>query len=167
VRARTCRTNSTGAGNACYGSVAPCAITALCQMSILKQCTMPTLRGSSSTATVNELAFAKRKPESELNKTATAQFYIDIFNDDLVKGDSIRAAAAQAAACICCASDRDDGLLVSFEFILDRILGKFLFLRRISVHVTCCVLLTIVSLLFDHRSNDFPWPPSYPCISHD
>lgn len=139
VRARTCRANSTGAGNACYGCVAPCAITALCQMSILKQCTMPTLRGSSSTATVDELTFAKRKPESELNKTATAQFYIDIFDDDLITGDSIRAAAAQAAACICCASDRDDGLLVSFEFILDRILGKFLFLRRICCtgHMLC------------------------------
>ena len=95
-------------------------------MAILKQCTMPVLLGSSSSTdgTVGDSGITKRKPDSELDKTATAQFYIDIFDDDLVKGDAIRAAAAQSVACICCASDRDEGLLMSFEFMLDRVLGK-------------------------------------------
>jgi hypothetical protein len=95
-------------------------------MAVLKQCTMPVLLGSSSSTdgTVGDSEITKRKPDSELDKTATAQFYIDIFEDDLVKGDAIRAAAAQSVTCICCASDRDEGLLMSFEFMLDRILGK-------------------------------------------
>ena len=77
---------------------------------------------SSPVGTVDD--HPKRKPESELDKTAKVQFYIDLFDDDLVKSDTIRAAAAQAVACICCASDRDEGLLMSFEFMLDRILGE-------------------------------------------
>jgi hypothetical protein len=131
VRARTGKANSAGVGDACYSCVAPCAITALCQMAILKQCTTPVLLGSSSSTvgTVGDSKITKRKLDSELDKTATAQFYIDIFDDELVKGDAIRAAAAQSVACICCASDRDEGLLMSFEFMLDRILGK------LSLHI--------------------------------
>ncbi len=130
VRARAGTASSTGLGEACYSFVAPCAITALCHMSILKQCTLPTLLRSSTTTsgTADDFPISKRKLESELDKPATAQFYIDIFDDALVRGDNIRAAAAQSVACICCASGRDEGLLLSFEFMLDRILGKLLLL---------------------------------------
>jgi len=119
----------TGVGDACFNTISPCAITALCHMSILKQRTAVTDKGSHDD---NFTSGAKRKPESlEMDKTATAQFYIDIFDDELVKSDAIKAAAAQSIACICCASDRNEavkkepiGLLVSLEFMLDRILGK-------------------------------------------
>jgi len=117
----------TDVGDACFNTISPCAITALCHMSILKQCTTVAAdKGDNFTSGT------KRKPESlHMDKTATAQFYIDIFDDELVKSDAIKAAAAQAIACICCASDRNEtvkkepiGLLVSLEFMLDRILGK-------------------------------------------
>lgn len=141
--ARTGKTNPIGAGDACYSCVAPCAITALCHMAILKQCTMSTLvsnkESSSSVDRYDDSESTKRKPEREPDKTATAQFYIDIFDGDFTS-DAIRAAAAQSVVCICCAADRDEvigkeplGLLLSLEFILDRILGKLFYLCRINV----------------------------------
>ena len=89
----------------------------------------------------------KRKPDSlEMDKTATAQFYIDIFDDELVKSDAIKAAAAQSIACICCASDRNEaakkepiGLLVSLEFMLDRILGKLCASCRVLAYLSPCI----------------------------
>jgi len=137
IRAKSIQANLTGIGDACYATIAPCAITALCHMALLKQSTtfMVADEGSSPTAAGiadDSMYGLKRKPEdSELDKTTTAQFYIDIFDDHLA--DAVRAAAAQSVACICCAADRNIalkkeqplGLLVSLEFMLDRILGKF------------------------------------------
>jgi len=73
---------------------------------------------------------AKRKPEeSALDRTATTQFYLDIYDDRFVREDAIRAAAAQSVVCICCAADQHEalkkeplGLLLSLEFLLDRVL---------------------------------------------
>ena len=128
LRARTNKADVCGVGDACYNSIAPCAITALCHMALLKQSTTPAhVPGD------DESMFApKRKlEENELDKATTSQFYIDIFNDNLVRGDAIRAAAAQSVICVCCAADRNEelkkeplGLLVSLEWILDRILGE-------------------------------------------
>jgi len=136
-KSQSSQTNLTGVGDACYSTIAPCAITALCHMALLKQSTTfnPVAdKGSSPTGVDTDdssLFGVKRKPEdSELDKTTTAQFYIDIFDDHWVRADAIRAAAAQSVICICCAADRNTeskkeplGLLVSLEFVLDRILA--------------------------------------------
>lgn len=73
----------------------------------------------------------RRHEASDLDGPCTAQFYIDIFDDPLVGSDAVRAAAAQAVVCVCCAADRHEatskeasGLLLSFEFLLDRIIGE-------------------------------------------
>merc|ERR1712032_1521864 len=73
----------------------------------------------------------KRNEPTELDRICTAQFYIDIFDDPSIGEDTIRAAAAQAVACMCCAADRNEafskeasGLLLSLEFLLDRILDR-------------------------------------------
>ncbi|KAL7553517.1 hypothetical protein ACHAWF_016790, partial [Thalassiosira exigua] len=135
LRAEANRANLTGVGDACHSTIAPCAITALCHMALLKQSTTLIPAGDKDSSTTDRAdgghSFGvKRKPEEiEMDKTSTAQFYIDIFDDKLVKADSVRAAAAQSVVCICCAADRNEavkkdplGLLVSLEFLLDRLL---------------------------------------------
>ena len=129
IRAKANQVDLTGIGDACYATISPCAITALCHMAILKQSTTIADKGNQDFLLSSGV---KRKPEHiELDKAATAQFYIDIFDDELIRADPIRAAAAQSIACICCAADRNEvlnkeplGLLVSLELMLDRILGK-------------------------------------------
>lgn len=129
LRGRTNKADVCGIGDACFNSVAPCAITALCQMALLKQITTPApVPGGDD----DSMFASRRKLEgNELDKATTSQFYIDIFDDKLVRSDAIRAAAAQSVVCLCLAIDRNDdtkkeplGLLTSLEFILDRILGK-------------------------------------------
>lgn len=139
LRAKTNKADPCGAGDACYNSVAPSAITALCHMALLMQITTPTPVSDDVSPPISggdDSTFAaKRKlKEKELDKATTSQFYIDIFDDDLVRGDAIRAAAAQSVICICCAADRNEalkkeplGLLVSLEFLLDRILGMLFY----------------------------------------
>jgi len=137
MRIRAGSIQANGIGDACYATIAPCAITSLCHMALLKQSTTfnPVAdKGSPPTAAGTDgddsMFGVKRKPESsELDKTTTAQFYIDIFDDESVKADAIRAAAAQSVLCICCAADRDEavgkeplGLLGSLEFMIDRII---------------------------------------------
>lgn len=123
--------NLSGVGDACNTNIAPCAITALCHMTLLKQCTTTVVGNSDLTKDGDFASGSKRKPGvDELDESSTAQFYINIFDDKRVaKADAVRAAAAQAVACICCAADRNDtpntepmGLLLSLEFMLDRIL---------------------------------------------
>lgn len=124
VRTDANQSNLNGVGGACHATIAPCAITALCHLALLKQCTSniaPALTGSG-------LIGVKRKPEQIVrDEPASAQYYIDIFDGQPTKADTTRAAAAQAVACICCASDRNEdkeplGLLLSLEFLLNRIL---------------------------------------------
>ena len=138
LRTRLSNADNCGVGDASFTCVAPCAITAMCHMALLKQSTTssPVLDNG-----VVDNILAKRKlEESGVNKATTAQFYIDIFDDDFVRGDAIRAAAAQSVICICCAADRNVelqkeplGLLLSLEFILDRILGKSFYTRLILI----------------------------------
>jgi len=123
--------NLSGVGDACNTNIAPCAITALCHMTLLKQCTTTVVGNSDLTKGGDFASGSKRKSGvDELDESSTAQFYINIFDDRRVaKADAVRAAAGQAVACICCAADRNDtpntepmGLLLSLEFMLDRIL---------------------------------------------
>lgn len=180
IRAKANEANLTGVGDACYNSIAPCAITALCHLSLLKQSTTPAstpdmvnYRAGSNDGSTSG---AKRKTESsEFDETATAQFYIDIFDDVLVKSDSIRAAAAQSIACICCAADRSEaqkkeplGLLVSLEFMLEKIIGKsesfqlFLIRSLCSTHPHDLLLQ-----LPDKRTNNLSESEANSCIAHD
>jgi len=128
MRAKSERADLTGIGGACHASIAPCAITALCHLALLKQCT--TASDIFSTPSDKVAPGTKRKPESiEVDDCATAQYYVDIFDSQPSRADAARAAAAQAVVCICCATDRDMdsekeplGLLLSLEFLLQRIL---------------------------------------------
>jgi len=129
LRTRLRNADNCGVGDASFTCVAPCAITAVCHMALLKQSTTssPVL----DNGVVDDILAKRKLEESGVNKATTAQFYIDIFDDDFIRGDAIRAAAAQSVICICCAADRNEeiqkeplGLLRSLEFILDRILGK-------------------------------------------
>ena len=102
---------------------AACAISALCSLGLLKQCT-------SDAVPVNAV------PQSISEAVVISQFYIDIFDSDRPRRrDSTCASAAQAAVCIFCACDRlkdasvgsaeeADGLLKALKFLIDRINGK-------------------------------------------
>lgn len=68
---------------------------------------------------------------SPVHHASSAKFYMDIFDSEPHRNDLTRAACAQAISCVCCAADRFEkndteplGLLISFEFLLGRILGK-------------------------------------------
>ena len=133
IRDETNKGNLSGVGDACNSNIASCAITALCHMTLLKQCTTSLVEVDEATVGSTVVPGSKRKSGHELDESSTtAQFYIDIFDDkNVAKADTIRAAAAQAVVCMCCAADRNDeanteplGLLLSLEFMLDRILGE-------------------------------------------
>jgi hypothetical protein len=128
IKAATDKYNITGFGGACQSNIATCAITALCHMAILKQTTSSTDEPTNLNSTV---VGTKRSVErSRLDEPTRAQFYVDIFDAQPSLSDNIRAAAAQAFVCICLAADRSEstkdplGLLMSLEFLLDRIVCK-------------------------------------------
>lgn len=129
-------------GGNCYVSTAACGITALSQLAILRNCTtnVTNFRASESTKedseedtflTGDSTSATKRKGGTKLSGQASnSQFYINIFDAIPKRSDTIRAAAAQAVVCICCAADRlkkkkseTFGLLTALNFLLDRILG--------------------------------------------
>ena len=119
-------------------------------MTLLKQCTT-TLADTDGLAKGNDIfSGSKRKSGlDELDESSTAQFYIDIYDDKKVaKADAVRAAAAQAVACICCAADRNDtpnteplGLLLSLEFMLERILGEWCPWSQLFIALNIIVLM--------------------------
>ena len=99
-------------------NIAPNAITALCTMSLLYQSTTSSKQ-------------AEKTFLDEFYDATTTQFYSKIV-DDADVSDVTRAAAAQAVACIYCASDRlkgkndgPTGLLLALTFLLDRICKSF------------------------------------------
>ena len=109
-----------GVSGVCYDTIAPCAITALYTLSILRQSTTDT----PPTSTNDEAKERLRK----LDEVASASFYINIFDSKPLRSDVTRAACAQAIACICCAADRFEsgnkkpvGLLTALEFMFERI----------------------------------------------
>ena len=152
IRTESNRGNLSGVGDACNTSIAPCAITALCHMTLLKQCTTTVVENNDLKKDDEFVAGSKRKSRIIEDESSTAQFYINIFDDKrIAKADAVRAAAAQAVACICCAADRNDtpnaepmGLLLSLEFMLDRILGELMPLRVCSFFFS----ITLHSLSF-------------------
>lgn len=105
--------------------IAACAVLALSNVAILIQ----------STTDDGALAESNNSSVASTLKDATsAKFYTDIFDSYPHRNDLTRAACAQALSCICCAADRLEkensepvGLLTAFEFLLDRILGKWAF----------------------------------------
>jgi len=137
IRCETEMETMTGVGGGCYSTIAPCAITALCSLALLRQSTTDAYieEGEGNVeakSTDCPLSGTKRKSHDRNKKSeeaATAQFYVDIFDSRPIRSDATRAAAAQALACICCAADRLEyfsaepvGLLTALEFMLERIL---------------------------------------------
>jgi len=120
IRLKTSQDTLTGVGGGCHDAIAACAIIALSSLNILRQCTTDASNAKEIIGDVDRV-----------DPASTAQFYINIFDEKPCRSDVTRAAAAQAVACVCCAADRDDdettvplGLLTSFEFLINRILGK-------------------------------------------
>lgn len=102
-------------GGNCYDVVAACAIVALANLAILKQCT--TLK-----------AHEEHENVEQVDPASKAEYYTNIFNMKPARNDLTRAAASQAMVCICCAADRFEvdgvpavGLLSALEFLLDAI----------------------------------------------
>ena len=128
IKSESNKINFTGIGNACQSTIAPSAITALCHMALLKQITSASPVKSPIT---DSFAGSKRRNEhSNLDEPTRAQFYVDLFDNPTLP-DNTRAAAAQAAVCICLAADLSEksgkepfGMLTSLEFLLDSIIGK-------------------------------------------
>ena len=109
----------TGISGNCYDLVAPCAIVALANLSILRQSTTSSEAGD---------ADEKTTIQQKLEKVTRSGFYSEIFDSRPLKNDLTRAASAQAFTSLCCASDRFEtdskqplGLLTALEFLLDRI----------------------------------------------
>jgi hypothetical protein len=122
--------SQTGVGCIYQDTVAACAITALWSLAILRESTTDT--EGPSVASDNE-APDNESAEQDKNspEPSTALYYITIFDGEPRHSDVIRAACAQAIACICCAADRFEnesvpavGLLTALEFMLARIQGK-------------------------------------------
>ena len=110
----------TGISGNCYDLVAPCALLALANLAILKQCT-------TSTEQLNEEETAAT--EDKLEAVAQSGFFAQIFDSKPHKNDLTRAASAQAFTSLCCAADRIEienspplGLLTALEFLLERII---------------------------------------------
>lgn len=104
--------------------VAPCAITALCMLALLRQSTTD----ASVDLKDSEAPKANDDIDNIIHKASNTEYYINIFDSKPHRSDATRASAAQAILCICCAADRSKniaqpvGLLTGLEFVLDRIL---------------------------------------------
>jgi hypothetical protein len=148
-------------------------------LTLLKQCTTTLSDNDGVEKGGDFVSGSKRKSGlDDLDESSTAQFYIDIYdNKKVANADAVRAAAAQAVACICCAADRNDmpnteplGLLLSLEFMLDRILGELLSVRVISQHlippISCCTHGRFRPGS-PQRINNFTWTSPYSRSSDD
>ena len=132
IKSEANKTNFTGFGGACESNIAPCAITALCHMTLMKQITSISNETETEESSGHDSMIGlKQKEQSILEEPTRAQFYADIFDGHPHQSDNTRAAAAQAFVCICLAADRTEestkeplGLLTSLEFLLDRILEQ-------------------------------------------
>ena len=121
--------NMTGIGS--NSTIAPCAITGLCALALLRQVTTDVDADITNTSEKGK----KRKNENiskMIDDATSVQYYVEIFDARPIRADATRAAAAQAITCLCCAVNRTDnndedplGLLTALEFLLSRILGKY------------------------------------------
>lgn len=115
-------------------AIAPCAITALYSLALLRQSTTDSAVDLAAKNGGSSAQKRKREETTKLIETAsTTDFYIKIFDARPLRPDSTRAAAAQAVLCLCCAGDRNNadepvGLLAGLEFVLERMLGKDIFI---------------------------------------
>ena len=119
----------------CHDMVAACAVTALSSLAILRQSTTdpvdetPKSSAGQEQTEEAEATQQEKKRSNMLDEVTTIKFYRDIFDKDPPHSDLIRAACAQAVACIYCAWDRFEkkdgehpiGLLSALEFLVDRI----------------------------------------------
>jgi len=125
-------------GENSFTSTAACGITALSQLAILRNCTSNLSRNEplerrNKDPQVGLSSGDKRKESAKhSDKASSSQFYVDIFDENPHRSDIVRAAAAQAVVCICCAADRlkrkkseTFGLLTALEFLMNRIIGTF------------------------------------------
>lgn len=118
-----------GIGGNSYSVVSTCAITALCYLALLKQCTTESQEDVKSGDTSNK---KKNDIVSKMVENAiSTEYYAEIFDSRPSRIDSTRASAAQAILCLCCAADRVKesdsepvGLLSALEFSLTRIIEK-------------------------------------------
>ena len=105
IRLEAEMTNMTSVGKSSI--IAPCAITALCSLGLLRQVTTDLDADITNTGDKSK----KRKNESVIrliDDATRVQFYIDIFDARPIRADATRAAAAQAITCLCCAMNRTD-----------------------------------------------------------
>jgi hypothetical protein len=110
-------------------AIAPCAITALYSLALLRQ--------STTDCSVDEISSSTQGSQSSelsdiIDAAIDCKFYVDLFDEIPRRSDATRGAAAQAVLCLCCASDRTSndeatGLLTGLEFALERMLGKLFF----------------------------------------
>lgn len=102
--------------------IAPCAITGLCMLALLRQSTTD----SSVDPHKEDSSNPSDSLSSIIEEASNTKYYMNIF--DSRRSDATRAAAAQAILCLCCAADRFQdnaqpvGLLTGLEFVLDKIL---------------------------------------------
>lgn len=122
----------TGVGGGTHSTIAACAITALSSLCIQMQCTRDPSQAFESDV-VSDGTSKLHKEESICDSASSAQYYQSIFDGVPLRNDVTRAASAQALTCIYCAADgvmaeskESLGLLTSLEFMLSRILGKWL-----------------------------------------
>jgi hypothetical protein len=120
-----------GISGVSYDTIAGCAITALFSLAILRQSTTDPPSNEDQAPSefeASRTANGGNAPTGDsLEEFASTSFYSDICDSRPHRSDVIRAACAQAYACISCASDRSgtkepDGLLSALEFMLDRII---------------------------------------------
>ena len=106
--------------------VAPCAITALSMLALLRQSTTDAsvdLDNSKAPKTSDSIEYI-------IHDASNTHYYINIFDSKPHRPDATRAAAAQAILCLCCAADRSKsitqpvGLLTGLEFVMDRMLDS-------------------------------------------
>jgi len=117
-----------GVSGVCYDSIAACAITALSSLAILRQ---STTEKQTVAATAKSQSSETSDEASKFQESASADFYIKIFDSKPHRSDVTRAACAQAIICVCCAADRFEeaskkptGLLFALEFVLERIIER-------------------------------------------
>ena len=107
-------------GGNCFDVVSACAIVALANLVMLKQCTTTSSTPKSSEQSLDD--------GDTIDQVTTAEYYGNILESKFILNDLARAAAAQALTCICCAADRFEvdaapalGLLTSLEILLTHI----------------------------------------------
>mmetsp|Transcript_24417 Transcript_24417/g.67496 ORF Transcript_24417/g.67496 Transcript_24417/m.67496 type:complete len:1959 (-) Transcript_24417:791-6667(-) len=136
-----------GVSGVCYDTIAPCAITALYTLSILRQSTTDI----TTVQYINSQEGETKERFENLDEVATASFYISVFDSKPTRSDVTRAACAQAVACVCCAADRFEtekkdpvGLLTALEFMFERI---------IDPHTSPGLRQTLAQLMLDACSG--------------